>query len=380
MNLKLAFWNWRDRSRRYPVVRLSAHLQSAADWLLAAQAGTPDDGLAHSYDLRTGRWNASYPETTGYAIETLYRYAQFSQQPRYAEAARKAADWEIAVQLPEGGVMAGKLDAPKVVPTIFNTGQVLFGWAAAIENETDNDKYKVALTRACDWLVTVMDADGAWRKYPSPFGPAKESSYNTRSAFGLARASQVLQRRDFLEAATRNVAYVAAKAQDNGFLPDNCLEHPERPLTHTIAYSIRGILEVGLAAQEDRFVRLALKMARAVAQVQQPDGAIPGRLDAQWRPTESWVCVTGVCQMALNWLRFSESGVTQEFNDHAVRANRYVMSLQDRIHMNDGIRGGIKGSHPVGGEYMQYRYPNWATKFFMDALLLEAQTVPGAPI
>ncbi|MGF1595582.1 MAG: hypothetical protein ACFCVK_01410 [Acidimicrobiales bacterium] len=34
------------------------------------------------------------------------------------------------------------------------------------------------------------------------------------------------------------------------------------------------------------------------------------------------------------------------------------------------IRGAIKGSHPIWGRYAPLGYPNWATKFFLDALLL----------
>ena len=75
--------------------------------------------------------------------------------------------------------------------------------------------------------------------------------------------------------------------------------------------------------------------------------------------------------MALNWFRLSELGITDEFRANAVAANRFVMSLHNRVSANPGIRGGIKGSHPIGGEYMRFRYPNWAAKFFMDALMRE---------
>jgi hypothetical protein len=34
-------------------------------------------------------------------------------------------------------------------------------------------------------------------------------------------------------------------------------------------------------------------------------------------------------------------------------------------------RGGIKGSHPINGGYHPWQYPNWAAKFFADALMLE---------
>ena len=34
------------------------------------------------------------------------------------------------------------------------------------------------------------------------------------------------------------------------------------------------------------------------------------------------------------------------------------------------IRGGIKGSQPVWGRYAPMSFPNWATKFFVDAMWL----------
>ena len=355
------------------------HLEAAAQWLLAAQGATDDDGLAHSYDVVRQAWKASYPETTGYAIETLYRYSAICGDERYRNAARRASDWEIAVQLPGGGVMAGAIDAREVVPTIFNTGQVLFGWAAAAENEVDGDLYRDALRRAADWLCDSMDADGAWRKYSSPFGPSKESAYNTRTAYGLSRAAAVLNEERYLESAVRNVDYVVETALENGFLPQNCLQDESRPLIHTIAYSIRGILEVGVAAGIERHVHHALKMAEFVAKAQRSDGSIPGRLDSEWQSVVDWVCVTGVSQMASIWFRLAEYGVSDEFTGHGSKANRYVMRTQNRSSDDLGVRGGIKGSHPISGEYMSYRYPNWATKFFMDSLMFEMSSRKVTP-
>jgi hypothetical protein len=33
------------------------------------------------------------------------------------------------------------------------------------------------------------------------------------------------------------------------------------------------------------------------------------------------------------------------------------------------LRGAVAGSSPIFGRYMAFRYPNWAAKFFMDALM-----------
>ena len=349
---------------------IEKHLEAAASWLLRAQLATPDDGVAHSYDVRARRWLASYPETTGYIIPTLYDYARHFNAPQYADAARKMALWETSVQLPDGGVRAGTMEAQPVVPTIFNTGQVLFGWARAFR-ETGDVLMLSALVRAADWLVSVQDADGAWRSHVSPFAPGGIKSYNTRSAFGLVRAYEITREPRYLAAAKRNVAWAISRSQDNGFLPENCLTPAPNPLTHTLAYSIRGILEVAHATGREDWLKHARGMAERIARTQRPDGALPGRLDANWQPAASWSCVTGNAQMAINWFRLSRLTGAREFEWHAKRANRFNMTVHDIQADNEAIRGGVKGSHPINGEYMTWRYPNWAAKFFMDALMFE---------
>ncbi len=348
------------------------HLRAAADWLVRAQKATPDDGVAHSYDIRQKKWLASYPETTGYVIPTLYDYAKYYRAPQFAEAANRMTVWESAIQMPDGGVRAGTIDADIVAPTIFNTGQVLFGWAKAWL-ETGDERFKSSLIRASDWLVNAQDDDGAWRRFPSPFTEAKLNSYNTRSAFGLVRAFQAVGDQRYLDAAVANVRWAMGRAAPNAWLPENCLySHADQTaLTHTIAYSIRGLLEVGLTSINPQFVEHAMRMAKALAMRQRADGALPAYYSPEWETKVGWTCVTGNSQMAINWLRLAKITGEKSFIDHAKRANRFNMSIQDLVTENINIRGAIKGSHPVNGGYMTYKYPNWATKFFMDGLMLE---------
>jgi hypothetical protein len=355
-----------------PLESIEAHLEGAGQWLLRAQRGTPDDGLAHSYDIRTGTWQASYPETTGYAIPTLYDYASHYHAPEYAAAAHKMALWECAIQLPDGGVRAGTMDADIIAPTIFNTGQALFGWARAYL-ETGDERFAAALRRAADWLLAAQDEDGAWRRFASPFTSSKLNSYNTRTAFGLVRTFHALQDARYLNAAIANVDWTVRRAQPNDWLPDNCLaRNPDlTALTHTIAYSIRGILEVGAAAHRPDLIERALSMAKRVAAGQRADGALPGYYTPEWQSRVKWSCVTGNSQMAINWLRLARLTGESALIEHARRANRFNMSVQDLACADPNVRGGIKGSHPINGDYMTYRYPNWAAKFFMDGLMLE---------
>ena len=347
------------------------HLRAAVDWLLRAQAATADDGVAHSYDLRRGVWHASYPETTGYIIPTLLDYAELFNEPDYAQAALRMADWEIKVQLPCGGVRAGTMDAEVVAPTIFNTGQVLFGYARAYK-ATQESRYGEALRRAADWLVDAQDADGAWRRFPSPFAPGTEvKAYNTRSAFGLVRAWEALGESRWLEAADANARWALNEALPNAFLPHNCLTANPAPLTHTLAYAIRGLMEVGVATGQQSYIEHAVRMADSIARHQRPNGAMPGRYDARWQPAAQWTCPTGNAQLAINWLRLSRITGEKRFEKNALAANRFNMKVQDLRQRDPNRAGALKGSHPINNEYLTWRYPNWATKFFADALMLE---------
>lgn len=72
----------------------------------------------------------------------------------------------------------------------------------------------------------------------------------------------------------------------------------------------------------------------------------------------------------MSWLRIAKVTGERDLMPHAVAANRFNMSLQKL----DGpltMRGAMKGSHPIGEDYMSWRFPNWATKFFMDGLMFE---------
>jgi len=345
-------------------------LRAAAEWLSRAQDVTGRGGVSAHYDATKRKWVGAYPETTGYIIPTFFRYAEFCGETAYRERAVRMAEWESDIQLSDGGVRAGTMDAVQAVPTIFNTGQVLFGWTAAWQR-TGNERFRESLIRAADWLSAAQDEDGAWRRFASPFARHALNTYNTRVAFGLAEAGQALGELRYVQAATRNVEWALTQMHPNGWLENNDLQENACPLTHTIAYATRGILEVGLIAAKSAFVDTAVRIARAVAQTQREDGALPGRLDAEWNAATRWTCVTGNAQMAIVWQRLARETGDRTFLPAAERANRFNLSVQDLSARDLGVRGGIPGSHPRGGGYMTDRYPNWAAKFFMDALMLQ---------
>jgi len=351
-------------------------LSEAAQWILRAQAGTPDDGVAHSYDIKKGKWIASYPETTGYIIPTFLDYARRTGRDDIRERARRMADWLVRIQMPGGGFQGGKIDSEPVVPVTFNTGQILLGLAAA---EAEFGGYRESMRRAADWLVETQDPDGCWRKHPTPFAVAGEKEYETHVAWGLFEAARIESGRGYGKAGLVNVRWALSSQRPDGWFSKCCLDDPARPLTHTIAYALRGVLEAYRFSGDADFLDAARRTANSLLRALGPDGRLPGRFRPGWAPGAEWVCLTGSAQLAQCWmLLFEFTGETRY-----AKAGRLTNAYVRRTVRVDGppqTRGGVKGSFPVDGEYGRYEYLNWAAKFLADGLMLEMDQRPGAPV
>jgi len=346
-----------------------AHLEAALAWLGRAQDAGDDRGVSHSYCIGRG-WLPSYAETTGYIIPTLLNLSEKRTDPESRRRALEMANWELTVQLPNGAV-------PGLVarePVVFDTAQVIFGWLGALR-ATGDERFLAAAQRAGRWLVEMMDPDGFWRRCTDS---AAGVTFYARAAWALVELASVARDDRFREAAQRSLGSSLGQEEDEGWFGGNCLTDNDRPLLHTIAYTAQGQLESGLALGDARLVEAARRTARALSAQVRRDGWLAGRYARGWRPTVRWACLTGMAQMSIVWSRLH--GLTPEpaFADAAERVNRYLMATQDLTSRNPGLRGGIRGSFPIHGSYLRYSVPNWATKFFLDALLLAPATGTGA--
>jgi hypothetical protein len=75
------------------------------------------------------------------------------------------------------------------------------------------------------------------------------------------------------------------------------------------------------------------------------------------------------------WTELHELTGRREYLEAARKVNRYLMARHDTSNADPAIRGGVPGSWPVTGDYGRFLILNWATKFFLDALLLEKHSV-----
>lgn len=346
-------------------ISLDSHARSAMDWLCLAQDSQPDGGVSLRYSLLKG-WDSSYPETTGYIIPTFLNYSTLARNDEYFHRAMKMADWELSIQERDGSFKGGALGSG-YGSFVFDTGQILFGLIEA-HRATKDEKYIDGAIKAGKWLILVQDTEGMWKHYTYNSIP---HVYYTRVAWALAELGVYTHDDIYSEAASRNIDWALTKQHHNGWF-DNA-GFTERthhaPYTHTIAYTIEGVLETGICLERDDYINAAIKAAESLSRACQ-DGFFYGTYNCRWMSDVKYSCLTGNAQMANIFLRLYEILGGKEYLQVAQEINRSLCSCQDL----DGpayCRGAISGSYPIWGKYQKFAFPNWATKFFIDTLLLE---------
>ena len=340
----------------------AAHLAAAEAWLRRAHDQGREGGVSYGYSIRGG-WRPPYRETSGYIATTFFNLAPGRKEGGYRDRALKICRWLLRVQNADGSFANPRYGDRGIV---FDTGQDLFGLVRAYE-ETGDNAFLEGARRAAGWLVSVADGAGRWTRHEHLDTP---HVYNTRTAWALLRMNQVEHDAARERVARANLDWALAEQQPSGFF-DNCaFERGVPPFTHTIAYATRGLLESGALLNDDRYAAAATRCAGAALSHVGADGFLPGRITVGGQPAARYCCLTGNCQFAIVWLKLFRRTGEERYRAAAVRATDYVCGCQDVDAPDPDVRGAIKGSHPVWGSYAPLSFPNWATKFFIDAMLL----------
>ncbi len=364
--------------RKQPERDHSTHLAATIEWLCRAQdvrAGQRDaGGIAAGWSFEDG-WLPSYPETTGYIIETFIAAAKMLNRDELVERAQRAIDWELSLQHADGA-FPGHFGEVGSHPVIFNTGQIIHGMLAGYLQLGRKECLEAAV-KAGWWLLRHQDEDGSWRKFEHNGIP---HVYNTRGTWALAAIGLIADEHELTQAARRNLDWALTQQTESGWFATNAFTPDKAPFTHTIAYAIRGFLESGVMLGEERYLSAALTAARRMARAQHSDGWLAGTYADNWKPCASYCCLTGVAQMSLNWTRLAQIGCAPELREHSRRAIQYLKRTQRLNDTDDAVNGGIAGSFPIWGDYSRFEYPNWAAKFFADALMMNLNDEPIPPV
>lgn len=346
-----------------------AAMRAAANWLAAAQDSQADGGFSGRYKLASG-WSSSYPETTGYIIPTLLRLADHWKEPGWRDRAARAIDFLLALQLPDGAFPGGEVLENRTKPSPFNSAQILHGlthWALS----TGDPRARTAAERCAAWLISMQDADGAFRRH---FYLDVAATYSAHLSCWLAEYGAHFGDRSALSCAQRHLDWVLAHQDaDTGWFDlagFTVEQHADRTAyTHTIAYTIAGVLTTSLLLGREDGIAAARRASEGMMRRLELSHRLPGMLDWRWREVEHPQCLTGNAQMALVWFALTRHDGDWRFANAGLKALDLVKSAQHRTNANAGLAGGIAGSDPVWGSYIPKALPNWAAKYFIDGLM-----------
>jgi hypothetical protein len=348
--------------------------RAAVNWILLAQRATPDDGVSLGYfpcERNRPPWQSSYPETTGYIITSLLAFAERYGDDAARDAALRMARWEIAVQMPSGAVQGGPVcPADEQTPAAFNTGMVLDGLCSAYA-ATKDPAMLAAARRAADFLTNDLDDQGYFRTNGAYVSAGEIKTYTCLCAWALFRFGVAVDAESYRQAAVRCIEAALRQQQDNGWFAHNCLTRSDAPLTHTIGYTLQGVLEVGVAADRPDFVNAARRCVDRIIPRIDARGYLPGLFYSDWEPAGFSSCLTGSAQIAVVGFRLAEITRVDIYRSAADRLVNYLKALQRIDPGAPEFSGAVSGSFPILGEYMRAGYPNWATKYYLDALLMQ---------
>jgi hypothetical protein len=342
-----------------------SHLRGVGEWLLLSER--PGGGSSAFYSPLVG-WARPYPETTGYLIPTLLALRARGGEAELEALALRCGWWLKSIRNRHGSWNAG-LHPPLLRrrASVFNTGQVLKGMMA-LWRWTGEEEWLEYARQGAEWTLSGLVPGGLWRG--RDYRGRGTPSYYTEVLSTLIDVAQQSGDEAGVELAREGLDRITSRIRENGAVEGWGFGRREKAFTHTIAYTISGIQEGARLLGDPELQEVVTPTVRRLLQEAEASGGrLPGAFDQEWRGDHGFICLTGNAQVALIFLGEASRTGDGRLSDAAVDLLEVVQSAQSLDSRRPGVRGGIPGSLPLTGSYMRFRYPNWAAKFFADALL-----------
>ena len=333
-------------------------------WILSSER--KDGGSSAQYVPFLG-WSKAYPETTGYTIPTLIDLGNRLHNSPYLDLSVRFGDWLLSVQNEDGSWNGGKHPSKNTRPSVFNTGQILLG-LASLWDLTKDDKWIQSATMGANWLMQGQISNGLWNggDYMSSITP----SYYSHVLWPMLEVASRTNDSRLRLSAAKGIYEIVSRRQGNGVISGWSFREGDSAYTHTIAYTIRGIQEASRLLDDSKIAQCIDEPLDILLRRSELNrGALPGCFDEQWHSRSRSVCLTGSLQVAHCILIRESSRPDLREVSAAARMIDYVCSKQARYFPFISRHGGIAGSAPFWGPYLRCRYPNWAAKYFIDAVI-----------
>ncbi len=354
--------------------QLEAGVLRALDWLrqsIVVQGGEGSSAFYSPWRHPIKHWAPAYPETTGYLLPTLARAEERFSLPWVSSLMDSCGNWLLRTALEEGAFP--ELYGQTGRPSLFNTGQILFGLVEMWKRSGDG-RYQTAIERALEWMLAMR-----WEK--------ERPAYYSRAWWGALVAAKSLGN----EQAELDIAEVleemTGRFRANGALRGWGFGGQSRAYTHTIAYALRGFYEAGKLLRRVDWADKVWNSLQLMEDIYRRRGKLAGSYDEEWRGQYGFICVSGHAQLSLLYALVARD-LHSDFSafyppatsplptpDEAYKPleamSRALLAVVLRAQRKRGgrhLRGAFPGSVPFYGPYMPWRYPNWAAKFFVDAV------------
>jgi len=338
--------------------------KAGLDWLIRSIDATGGQGSSHIFArwrYPPSGWHLGYPETTGYIIETLLDYEPLYPSLPLREYAMKSAAWLLTQQLDSGAFPV--LLSGSQVPSFFNSGMIVFGLLRA-EKIAPDPQRRAALSKGKDWLLKLSEEEIL----------ATEPSYTSRALWAFLLLAYDLSDDHLHNKVKFLLKAIHERKNEYGAISYWGFGRNQRAFTHTIAYTLRGLLETGILLHEEQYIQCVSDAMEILRKDRNKRHQLAGSYDETWQGDYSFRCVTGHAQLSIVGFRLYNHTHDRRWLDFARVLMEDIVHDQKLNPIDPQLHGAVPGSKPIWGPYMRGKYPNWSVKFYLDALLLYAQT------
>lgn len=314
-------------------------------------------------------WSKPYPETTGYIIKTFDDLAFDFGYTDLESHSDSMAKWLLTIQMNDGAFPGGIYDEKKTSEkSIFNSAQIIIGLCSRYKR-TNNVVYLNSAKKAANWIIESINSEGAFENYHyiENFSP----SYYTRVCWPLLRVYKFTKDKNFLNSANKALEYIAKKKLKNGFIKDSGFKPKGHAFLHTIAYTIRGFLESYLITKNELYSNIAIELSEKFLLKFERKKYLAGAYYEDFKEQNNYRCLTGESQTTIIWFKLYQITNDLRYLNAGIKLLDMVSNAIKGPYSIVFARGGHTGSKPFYGKYIALRQPNWASKFYLDAIMEE---------
>ena len=207
--------------------------------------------------------------------------------------------------------------------------------------------YLEAARRAGDWLIRDQEPDGSWVRFTYN---NVAHAWEVRVSWALLLLAQISGETRYEHAARKNIAWTRSQQRADGWFDHLALVPGEAAVMHTIAYTLEGMLECGMQLNDAGMIQSARRPADVLLEHQRADGALPGAFADGWRSSDHFTCLTGNAQMAIVWQRLYQLGGDEKYLNASEHIIDYVCRAQLVRTRDRNLLGSLPGSDPIDGD------------------------------